>query len=72
MIRQILALGLLGSAALFGDDAARFSEARENGRRFDEAAASMQKVLQAWLAHADEKTLLLPDRGRIYERGASG
>ena len=40
----------------------RFAKARENALTFDRVAASMQRVLHAWLAHADPKTLLLPDR----------
>lgn len=39
----------------------RFARARENGRQFEQAVASSQRVLNAWLAHADPKTLLLPD-----------
>ncbi len=39
-----------------------FDAARENGARFDEALSRMQRVLNAWLKHADERTLLLPDR----------
>lgn len=38
-----------------------FDRAHENGRRFEEAAAVSQRVLKAWLADADAKTLLLPD-----------
>src|SRR5690349_8925578 len=37
------------------------AEARSNGRCFEEDVATCQRVLQAWLAHADRKTLLLPD-----------
>jgi hypothetical protein len=44
------------------EDAAVFRQARENGRRFDETVGSMDRVLKAWLRHADSKTLLLPDR----------
>jgi hypothetical protein len=44
------------------DEAAIFARARANGRNFHDALASSQKVLQAWLSHADPKTLLLPDR----------
>lgn len=44
------------------DDAALFSRARANGETFEQVVASMQKLLKAWLTHADSKTLLLPDR----------
>ena len=40
---------------------ARFEQARANGRRFEEDVAACRRVLQAWLKHADPKTLLLPD-----------
>jgi hypothetical protein len=60
--RRFFALGALAGITLLADDAPRFSQARENGRRFEQAVASMQRVLHAWLARADEQTLLLPDR----------
>ncbi len=41
---------------------ARFIQARENGKRFEEAMAASQRLLKVWLTHADMKTLLLPDR----------
>jgi hypothetical protein len=43
-------------------DAARFDEARANGHAFERSVAAMQRLLHAWLAHADPRTLLLPDR----------
>jgi hypothetical protein len=39
-----------------------FEQAQANGRRFDEIAGRIQRVLHAWLRHADSNTLLLPDR----------
>ena len=39
-----------------------FDRARANGRQFARAVAAAQRVLQAWLKHADPETLLLPDR----------
>ncbi len=50
-------LAALGAAA---EDP--FVRARENGLRWEEAAAAARRVLHAWLKHADPKTLLLPDR----------
>jgi hypothetical protein len=38
-----------------------FARTRENGKRFEGAVAVSQRVLKAWLAQADPKTLLLPD-----------
>ena len=39
-----------------------FRTARDNGVRFDTTLSAMQRVLHAWLAHADDRTKLLPDR----------
>lgn len=50
-----------GHAAGPAGDAA-FAQARENGRRYEQMAAACQRVLKAWLARADPRTLLLPDR----------
>jgi hypothetical protein len=36
--------------------------ARQNGIRFERSLAAMQRLLHAWLAHADSRTGLLPDR----------
>ena len=44
------------------DRAAIAAEARLHGRRFERAVSAMQRVLHAWLTHADVRTLLLPDR----------
>jgi hypothetical protein len=38
------------------------AEARRRGQRFDRAVSAMDRVLRAWLTHADARTLLLPDR----------
>lgn len=38
------------------------AEARLRGERFDRAVAAMERLLRVWLTHADERTLLLPDR----------
>src|SRR6266540_3056402 len=42
--------------------AAVSAEARLRGERFERAVSAMQRVLRVWLTHADERTLLLPDR----------
>lgn len=62
MRHPILLLSTIPALLLASGDDARFKEARENGRKFEQSAASIQRVLKAWLAHADAKTLLLPDR----------
>jgi len=56
----LLSLFVTSSAKAQGDS--RFTQARENGKRFEEAVAASQRVLKAWLKHADPRTLLLPDR----------
>jgi len=38
------------------------ADARVSGQRFERAVSAMQRVLKAWLTHADKRTLLLPDR----------
>ncbi len=59
----LLSLSLASSnSSVMTQDHAVFAQARENGRRFDQMAAAIERVLRAWLAHADQRTLLLPDR----------
>lgn len=57
-----LALAFLSLPLLAAPDAAFFQQARANGRDFETTVASMDRLLHAWLKHADPKTLLLPDR----------
>ncbi|MCC7499834.1 MAG: hypothetical protein IT160_19800 [Bryobacterales bacterium] len=59
----LCAVAVPGTAA----PAAGVVRARENGRQFDRAARAMDRLLNAWMAHADSRTLLLPDRvpGRL-------
>jgi hypothetical protein len=54
------AILLAGTGGAAQDSA--FSEARTNAQQFERAVRASQKVLHAWLRHADEETLLLPDR----------
>lgn len=63
---RVLPVCLCVSWAL-GEETAPFARARANGVRFDEGAAAIERVLKAWLAEADARTLLLPDRlpGRL-------
>jgi len=56
----VLVCSLAVTPALAQSDAA-FARARENGIRFEAAVAASQRLLKAWLTHADPKTLLLPD-----------
>jgi hypothetical protein len=55
------ALLCLTSAAAAAPPETQFARARENALCFEQAAAASQRVLKAWLTHADPKTLLLPD-----------
>jgi hypothetical protein len=61
-------LASMGVAALAAGPAhgvsqdARFDQARTNSRQFARAVRAAQRVLHAWLKHADAETLLLPDR----------
>jgi hypothetical protein len=38
-----------------------FAKARENGHRFERGVVAMDRLMRAWLKHADSRTLLLPD-----------
>jgi len=64
------------AATTVQDDA--FRQARTNAARFERSVDASRRVLHAWLAHADEQTLLLPDRPnpdpsrRIYTPHNSG
>ena len=82
MLKRISAL-LLCSLAVAGltapqPDRAQFDNARARGQQFERAVAAARRVLHAWLAHADAKTLLLPDRPfpdrsrRVYTPHNSG
>lgn len=51
-----------GTSAAEAEAPARFQAARDNGVAFERALSAMQRLLHAWLRHADERTLLLPDR----------
>ncbi len=39
-----------------------FEDAARNGKQFDRSLAAMQRCMNAWLAHADAKTDLIPER----------
>jgi hypothetical protein len=55
-----------------------WTKAKANGREFERAVQASDRVLRAWLRHADPHTLLLPDRPvpdrarRIYTPHNSG
>ncbi len=53
-----------------------FAKARGNGEQFHTAVSAAERLMRAWLRHADPKTLLLPDRintaQRVYTPHNSG
>jgi hypothetical protein len=51
-----------GATAGLAPDAPGFDDAQARAVRFDRAVGAADRVLRAWLRHADPKTLLLPDR----------
>ncbi len=59
-MKSILAV-LITLTAAVAQPASHFVQARENGKRFEQAVSSCQRLLNAWMTHADPKTLLLPD-----------
>ncbi|MBL8175824.1 MAG: hypothetical protein JNK48_14205 [Bryobacterales bacterium] len=70
-------LALLGIALALAVRAAGFEEARENANKVHQSLTAMERLMQAWLRHADERTLLLPDRvgpnqPRLYTPHNSG
>lgn len=70
-----LLLFIIASRAMLGDDAALFRQAREHGVTFERTVGTMKRLMEAWLKHADQKTLLLPDRvqgQRLYTPHNSG
>lgn len=56
-----VALALL-AIPIHGAQPVSFDAAAANASQFERAVQSARRVLQAWLAHADAETLLLPDR----------
>ena len=52
---------IVGAHAGIAQDQA-FTAARANARQFERSIAAARRLLHAWLAQADARTLLLPDR----------
>ena len=46
-----------------------FARAKDNGTRVEEVFRRTRRMMRAWLAYADERTLLLPDYLPGYTRG---
>jgi len=77
----LVALGLLASGTAATDDAPAgtapsrepgFELAAANGRKVEEVFRRTRRMLHAWLAYADPRTLLLPDRLPGYKGDAEG
>jgi hypothetical protein len=61
---------LLAPAVRAGEvDESAFRKAAANGARAEEVFRRTRRLMQAWLAYADERTLLLPDFIPGYKRG---
>jgi hypothetical protein len=60
-LAAVLAVLTLSGTGELPDDPT-FARARANARQFERAVHACDRVLRAWMAHADPKTLLLPDR----------
>lgn len=70
----VLTISSIGSSAVLATSSkdSAFAEARQNGVRFDEMAQACQRLLKAWVKHADPRTSLLPERlpgGRGSKQG---
>lgn len=64
----LLAWGSGASEAALSEDAV-FTQAQRNGERVEEVFRRTRRMLHAWLAYADERTLLLPDVLPGFTRG---
>ena len=62
LVLTALAIAVTVTAVRAGSAQVPAADARDRARRFERAVASMQRVLHVWLAAADPRTLLLPDR----------
>jgi hypothetical protein len=64
IVRLSILIAVVANATTTGraQDASPAALARERGRKFERALTAMDRLMRAWLKHADERTLLLPDR----------
>src|SRR5438552_13036799 len=67
LVALVAALPSSGAPARLGDDA--FPLAAQNGVRVEEVFRRTRRMMHAWLAYADARTLLLPDYLPGYTRG---
>ncbi len=70
-LRYLLLVGLVAPSPLSADtrEDQAFRTASENGVRSEEVFRRTRQMLYAWLAHADARTLLLPDVIPGFKRG---
>ena len=68
----IAALLLASSVEAQDRDARSFDAAARNGERSEEIFRRTRKLMHAWLAYADARTLLLPDVLPDFKRGPKG
>jgi len=64
----LVASGSAAQSAAPADDAL-FTAAAQNGERAEEVFRRTRRLMHAWLAYADERTLLLPDVIPGFKRG---
>jgi hypothetical protein len=64
MLSPILAVILSGPIANGAAQDPATQQARANAAQFERAVQAADRVMRAWLQHADGRTLLLPDRPR--------
>jgi hypothetical protein len=73
LVRALVSLVMLSPVAARAQEARptedAFREAAKNGARAEEVFRRTRRMMQAWLAYADERTLLLPDFLPGYTRG---
>ncbi|PYQ12830.1 MAG: hypothetical protein DMF80_18035 [Acidobacteria bacterium] len=69
LVALVAALPSSGAPARLGDDA--FPLAAQNGDRVEEVFRRTRRMMHAWLAYADERTLLLPDYLPGYTRASN-
>ena len=68
----LVVLSLAAPLAAQDQDARRFEAAARNGERVEEVFRRTRDLMRAWLAYADERTLLLPDVLPGFKRGPQG
>jgi hypothetical protein len=74
-LASLITLGLSAApqaASPAAVDAAAFRQAAANGRQVEAVFRGTRRMMNAWLAYADQRTLLLPDVLPGFKRGPQG